>query len=105
MSRYVDGFVIPVPKAKLEAYRRMSRKAGIICFLPKPVPPDELCECVRSALAANRPGSSACAHRGGEEQPWPRALRQRHRLSESGSIGSRSMLRVAVLAPITTPES
>jgi uncharacterized protein YbaA (DUF1428 family) len=30
MSRYVDGFVIPVPKSKLEAYRRMSRKAGII---------------------------------------------------------------------------
>ena len=30
MARYVDGFVIPVPKAKLEAYRRMSRKAGRI---------------------------------------------------------------------------
>ena len=25
---YVDGFVTPVPKRKLEAYRRMSRKAG-----------------------------------------------------------------------------
>ena len=25
---YVDGFVIPVPKNKLDAYRRMSRKAG-----------------------------------------------------------------------------
>jgi uncharacterized protein YbaA (DUF1428 family) len=25
---YVDGFVVPVPKRKLEAYRRMSRKAG-----------------------------------------------------------------------------
>ena len=30
MPRYVDGFVIPVPKAQLEAYRRMSRKAGKI---------------------------------------------------------------------------
>ncbi|HTO50188.1 MAG TPA: DUF1428 domain-containing protein [Burkholderiales bacterium] len=25
---YVDGFVVPVPKRKLEAYRRMARKAG-----------------------------------------------------------------------------
>ena len=25
---YVDGFVIPVPKKKLAAYRRMSRRAG-----------------------------------------------------------------------------
>ena len=27
---YVDGFVVPVPKRKLEAYRRMSRQAGKI---------------------------------------------------------------------------
>jgi uncharacterized protein YbaA (DUF1428 family) len=26
--RYVDGFLLPVPKKKLEAYRRMARKAG-----------------------------------------------------------------------------
>jgi uncharacterized protein YbaA (DUF1428 family) len=26
--RYVDGFVLPIPKKKLEAYRRMSSKAG-----------------------------------------------------------------------------
>ena len=25
---YVDGFVVPVPKKKLAAYRRMARKAG-----------------------------------------------------------------------------
>jgi uncharacterized protein YbaA (DUF1428 family) len=25
---YVDGFVIPVPKGNLDAYRRLSRKAG-----------------------------------------------------------------------------
>ena len=25
---YVDGFVVPVPKKKLEAYRRMARTAG-----------------------------------------------------------------------------
>lgn len=28
MSRYVDGFVLPVPKKKLDAYRRIARKAG-----------------------------------------------------------------------------
>jgi uncharacterized protein YbaA (DUF1428 family) len=27
---YVDGFVVPVPKEKLEAYRRMAKKAGKI---------------------------------------------------------------------------
>jgi uncharacterized protein YbaA (DUF1428 family) len=26
--RYVDGFVLPIPKKKLEAYRRMSSRAG-----------------------------------------------------------------------------
>jgi len=30
MPRYVDGFVVPVPKKKLAAYRRMSHKAGRI---------------------------------------------------------------------------
>lgn len=28
MSRYVDGFVLPVPKANVEAYREMAQKAG-----------------------------------------------------------------------------
>ena len=28
MARYVDGFVLPVPKRKLAAYRRMAQKAG-----------------------------------------------------------------------------
>jgi len=28
MARYVDGFVLPVPKKNVEAYRRISRKAG-----------------------------------------------------------------------------
>jgi uncharacterized protein YbaA (DUF1428 family) len=30
MARYVDGFVLPVPKNKIEAYRSLSRKAGKI---------------------------------------------------------------------------
>ena len=28
MARYVDGFVVPVPKDSLAAYRRMARRAG-----------------------------------------------------------------------------
>jgi uncharacterized protein YbaA (DUF1428 family) len=28
MARYVDGFVVPVPKDKLDAYKRIARKAG-----------------------------------------------------------------------------
>jgi len=28
MARYVDGFVLPVPRRKLAAYRAMARKAG-----------------------------------------------------------------------------
>ena len=28
MPKYVDGFVVPVPKKKLDAYRAMAKKAG-----------------------------------------------------------------------------
>ena len=28
VTHYVDGFVLPVPKKNLDAYRRMARKAG-----------------------------------------------------------------------------
>ena len=28
MARYVDGFLLPVPRNKVEAYRKISRKAG-----------------------------------------------------------------------------
>jgi uncharacterized protein YbaA (DUF1428 family) len=28
MAKYVDGFVVPVPKRNLDAYRSMARKAG-----------------------------------------------------------------------------
>ncbi len=30
MAKYVDGYVVPVPKENLDAYRRMARKAGKI---------------------------------------------------------------------------
>jgi uncharacterized protein YbaA (DUF1428 family) len=28
LERYVDGFVLPVPKSKIDEYRRIARKAG-----------------------------------------------------------------------------
>ena len=30
MAQYVDGFVLPVPKKNVDAYRKMARKAGRI---------------------------------------------------------------------------
>lgn len=30
MSKYVDGFVLPVPKKKVDAYKKMAKKAGKI---------------------------------------------------------------------------
>jgi uncharacterized protein YbaA (DUF1428 family) len=30
MAHYVDGFVVPLPKRNLDAYRRLARKAGKI---------------------------------------------------------------------------
>jgi uncharacterized protein YbaA (DUF1428 family) len=30
MAKYVDGFVVPVPKRKLQAYRSLAQKAGKI---------------------------------------------------------------------------
>ena len=30
MARYVDGYVLPVPKKNLTAYRRLAQKAGKI---------------------------------------------------------------------------
>ena len=28
MAKYVDGFVLPVPKRNVDAYRRIARRAG-----------------------------------------------------------------------------
>ena len=30
MAQYVDGFVLPIPKANIDAYRRIARKASKI---------------------------------------------------------------------------
>ena len=43
MARYVDGFVVPVPKKKLAAYRRMAQKAGKVWREHGAL---EFCECV-----------------------------------------------------------
>jgi len=41
--KYVDGFVVPVPKKKLQAYRRMAQKAGKVWREHGAL---EFCECV-----------------------------------------------------------
>jgi len=41
--RYVDGFVVPVPNKKLQAYRRMAQKAGKVWREHGAL---EFCECV-----------------------------------------------------------
>ena len=41
--RYVDGFVVPVPNKKLQAYRRMAQKSGKIWREHGAL---EFCECV-----------------------------------------------------------
>jgi len=41
MAHYVDGFVVPVPTKKIDAYRRIARKAGKIWMMdPKKMPFD-----------------------------------------------------------------
>ncbi|MET0986997.1 MAG: DUF1428 domain-containing protein [Steroidobacteraceae bacterium] len=43
MARYVDGFVVPVPKKSVAAYRKLARKAGKIWMEYGAL---EYCECV-----------------------------------------------------------
>ena len=50
MPRYVDGFVVPVPKKNLAAYRRLARKAGKIWIEHGAL---QYCECVADDV---RPG-------------------------------------------------
>ena len=47
MPRYVDGFVLPVPKKNLAAYRRMAAKAGKVWREHGAV---EYCECLGDDL-------------------------------------------------------
>ena len=43
MSRYIDGFVLPVPKKNVPDYRRMAKKAGRIWREHGAL---EFCECI-----------------------------------------------------------
>ena len=43
MTHYVDGFVVPVPQSKLDAYRRMAEQAGKIWMEHGAL---EYCECI-----------------------------------------------------------
>lgn len=37
MPRYVDGFVIPIPKRNLTKYRRIARRAGMMTNKGQPI--------------------------------------------------------------------
>ena len=50
MARYVDGFVIPVPKRNVAAYRRIAQKAGKVWIEHGAL---EYRECVGDDLGAN----------------------------------------------------
>ncbi len=60
---YVDGFVLPVPKKKVQAYKRLAQKAGKVW---KGYGALEFRECVRAAPA------SASRARARAWKPWPR---------------------------------
>ncbi|MNT06913.1 hypothetical protein D3C72_1415990 [compost metagenome] len=47
MAHYVDGFVLPVPVGKLDAYRSMAEQAGKIWLEHGAL---QFCECVADAV-------------------------------------------------------
>ncbi|HSS45992.1 MAG TPA: DUF1428 domain-containing protein [Burkholderiales bacterium] len=49
--RYVDGFVVPVPKKKLQAYRRMAQMSGKIWREHGAL---EFCECVADDVKSGK---------------------------------------------------
>jgi uncharacterized protein YbaA (DUF1428 family) len=51
MGRYVDGFVLPVPKKNAAAYRRMARKAGKIWMEHGPL---EYVECIADDVSPGK---------------------------------------------------
>jgi len=60
--QYVDGYVVPVPRDKLEAYRQMARKAGAIWREHGAL---EFVECVADDVDA------------GEQTSFPRSVKLR----------------------------
>ena len=51
MPHYVDGFVVPVPKKNLAAYRRLARKAGKIWIEHGAL---QYCECVADDVSPGK---------------------------------------------------
>ena len=51
MAGYVDGYVLPLPKKNLDAYRRMARKAGKIWREHGAL---EVCECVADDVKSGK---------------------------------------------------
>jgi uncharacterized protein YbaA (DUF1428 family) len=51
MAKYVDGFVLPVPKESLQAYRRLAQKAGEIWREHGAI---EVMECVADDVKAGK---------------------------------------------------
>ena len=60
--RYVDGFVVPVPKKKVRAYRNMARKAGKIWREHGAL---EFCECIADDV------------KWGKRTSFPRSVKQK----------------------------
>ena len=60
--RYVDGFVVPVPKKKVQAYRNMARKAGKIWREHGAL---EFCECIADDV------------KWGKRTSFPRSVKQK----------------------------
>lgn len=61
MARYIDGFVIPVPKGNIEVYRRMAQKAGKLWLELGAL---EFHECVGDDLKVKRESDEGLAHHG-----------------------------------------
>jgi len=61
---YVDGFVVPVKKAKLQSYRRLARKMAAVC---KEYGALEYVECV--AVSTRTPAAGAAPGRGPASRP------------------------------------
>ena len=59
---YVDGFVVPVPKKKVQAYRNMARKAGEIWREHGAL---EFCECIADDV------------KWGKRTSFPRSVKQK----------------------------
>ena len=60
--RYVDGFVVPVPKKKVQAYRRMAQKAGKVWREHGAL---EFCECIADDV------------KWGKRTSFPRSVKQK----------------------------